>query len=233
MTANQEPVQFTETQHAMLFGWMAKAVIEACGAAAGEAVLRKAVEVYGMERGGRMAQRARARDDDLTMDNYFRYGEWLGSPGTMEVQVARDGANLVERVFRCPWLAAWQESGLLPYGRVYCQVIDQALVRGFNPALRLDVIGTKSNGAKMCEFIFYKAGQTEPCPKPQGVTLPWEYHTAHLFATVGRVIAAELGETGQAAIAQALDAFAAGYGEAAARRIAACRDMDFTRPPAA
>lgn len=64
---------FTETHHALLFGWIAKAIIVLVGVDEGESVLRIAIQKYGHERGWRMALRAKANRQPLTMWNFPAY----------------------------------------------------------------------------------------------------------------------------------------------------------------
>jgi hypothetical protein len=236
-----EPEAFRETQHALLFAWIARAVILTFGEAAGGPVLRKAVAQYGQQRGRRMALRAGAAGDELTMLNFMAYGEWKGTPGTMEQTLQDQNPHLLEQIPKCPWYTAWDEDGLMAYGRFYCLDIDQALVSGFNPQLQVDVLGTRSNGAAACAFIFHDVNLTaeskrqleyqkavKPGPRAQ---MPWEYHTGHLFKTLEAVIGSELGPAGQQAVAQGLAEFSAHFGSAAAEKVLAFRSTDFDRLP--
>ena len=52
MSKKDEPNSFKETQHALLFAWFAKAIVEQVGEQRGEAVIRKAVRQYGEQRAG-------------------------------------------------------------------------------------------------------------------------------------------------------------------------------------
>lgn len=235
---------FTEVHHALLFGWIGRAVIEAVG----EGDMRIAVRLYGQERGRRMALRARAVGQALSLAAYFAYGEWKASPpealpegrsgwtGSQQwiektSQIAR------ERVTRCPWHAAWKAHNLLPYGRLYCQEIDGALVGGFNPALAVDVLATLTGGAPACEFVFHDTGPaTAQEPAAPGVPgqrtqMPWEYHAGHLFATLEKVLVARLGGAGRAAVEAGLAEFARHFGAPAAGRVLAYRGMDFNQLP--
>jgi len=230
---------FNETHHALLFGWIARAVIETFGQAVGAAALRRAVVRYGQQRGRRMALRAGAIGDELTMLNFMAYGEWKGTPGTMEQTLQNQDPNLLEQIPKCPWYNAWAQSGLMAYGRFYCLEIDQALVSGFNPRLQVDVLGTRSNGAAACDFIFHDASLTpetqrqlefkktvSPGPSAQ---MPWEYHTGHLFKTLEEGIVAEFGPAGKQAVGLGLAEFTAAFGPAATQKILAFRSEDFDR----
>jgi hypothetical protein len=88
-----------------------------------------------------------------------------------------------------------------PYGRLYCLEIDQALARGFNPALQLDVLSTLSNDMRPSEFVFHEANltpekltlldQKKTANQQNGAVMPWDYHAGHLYAAVKSTLAAE------------------------------------------
>jgi L-2-amino-thiazoline-4-carboxylic acid hydrolase len=230
---------FTPTHHSLLFGWLTRAVIERVGESRGEAIMRRAVQHYGAQRGRRMALRARAGGRPLSVATYMAYGEWRAAPGEMEHELVDGPPHARERIRRCPWQTAWQAHGLLPYGRIYCLEIDGALVHGFNPALRVDVVGTQTNGAAQCEFVFH---DVDPMERPAGfeprrertgreTVMPWEYHVGHLFKTVEEVVVGDLGEAGRSAIAAGLADFARHFGHDAAQRVVAFRSVDFDGLP--
>jgi hypothetical protein len=205
---------------------MAKAVTARVGEARGEAVVRKAVRRYGQERGHRMALRAEADGEQLGMANYLAYGEWSADAGESEQAIVEEGADVRMTVHRCPWHAAWAENDLMRCGRLYCLEIDEALVKGFNPALRLDVNATRPNDGEPCEFVFHDVEERGP---RRGRVMPWAYHVGHLYKTVGDVTVEELGVVGREATREALAAFAERYGEEAAQVVLGYMDMDFGR----
>ncbi len=67
---------FTAQHHALLFTSISREVINTIGEENGEKLIRKAVRKYGQQRGKRMAIRAKRNGHDLTVANYFAYGEW-------------------------------------------------------------------------------------------------------------------------------------------------------------
>jgi hypothetical protein len=219
---------FTPEHHALVFAWMAKAVVAQVGAERGEAVMRQAVRRYGEERGHRMALRAEADGEWLSMANYLAYGEWTAAPGRIEQAIAEEGAHVRMTVRRCPWHAAWAENDLMVYGRLYCLEIDEALVNGFNPALKLDVNATRPNDGEPCQFVFHGVERRGP---RRGRVMPWAYHIGHLYKTVGDVMAEELEAVGQEAVDKALAAFAQRYGEEAAEVVLEYEEVDFGRLP--
>jgi hypothetical protein len=190
--------------------------------------VRQAVRRYGEQRGRRMALRALADGQALTMDSYRAYGEWQAGEGETGQEVVEPMPDLVSRVHRCPWHRAWEVHDLMPYGRLYCLEIDEALVRGFNPDLRLDVNAIQTRGDPYCEFVYHGVQGSGP---RKGTVMPWEYHAGHLFKTVGEVAVEALGESGQEAVDGALAEFAAYYGQEAAQVLVGYADADFDRLP--
>jgi hypothetical protein len=106
--------------------------------------------------------------------------------------------------------------------------IDEALVRGFNAALTVDVARTRANDGEDCEFVF--RGVNERGPR-RGRAMPWAYHVGHLYQTVADVLVEELGPVGQEATREALAAFANRYGKGAAAVVLGYRDVDFGQLP--
>jgi hypothetical protein len=230
-------MRFTASQHAVLFALLSRSTITQLGAENGEKIMRVAVRRYGEQRGRRMALRAQRDGEPLNMLNYMAYGEWRVEPGESEQRMEEMAPEARSFVDRCPWQHAWVEGDLLLYGRLYCLEIDQALVRGFNPALRLDVLSTLSNDGCPCEFVFYDANLTsenldlldrkKKANQQNGAVLPWEYHAGHLYAAVKSTLAAELAEGGEAILQAALAAFAQRYGDEAVRVILSYQFVDF------
>ncbi len=231
---------FTPTHHALLFGWLGRAVVQAVGHEQAEVILRKAVRRYASQRGRRMAQRAQRDGQALTMLNYMVYGEWRAGEGEMQADTLTAAPHLKMHVNRCPWSTAWRENDLLPYGRYYCMEVDEALVRSFNPELRLDVDETQSGGGECCDFTFFDANLTPEnaqimAQRKQAlgnrVVMAWDYHTGHLYKTVTEVMTEELGAQGEEAARQALADFAQRYGEPAAQIVLEFLTVDFNRLP--
>lgn len=237
----QTAEKFTPTHHALMMAWISRAVVNALGEDEGERIVRKAVVKYGNQRGRRMALRAKADGQPLTIDNYLAYAEVKVKKGDMKSKIVEKSPDARTHVTECAWYDAWEEHDLMPYGRYFCREIDEALVRGFDEGLVLEVTGTRSNGAAYCDFVFKDAHFT--LPKMAGLVwkravspgrrpvMPWEYHVGHLYKTLGEVIAEELGEEAVDVMAAALNEFTDKYGEAAGETVLAYDNTDFDRLP--
>jgi hypothetical protein len=237
MSKKEQVGHFDETHHALLFAWIAQAIEEQVGQQKGEDVIRKTVRQYGEERGRRMLLRAQAKKHALSMINYLGYREYNISPGVMDLKISSKPPHAMFSTSTCPWHKAWEENGLMSVGKLYCLEIDQALLRGFNPNLQLEVIGTLPAGDPRCEFIYHDANLKIPNivlfgyrkvinPGPKAV-MPWDYHVGHLFNTFEKVANKELGKVGQQAVEVGLARFGERYGESALKKVMASRNMDF------
>ena len=230
-----------ESHHAQLFAWIVKSVVEEVGVEQGEPVIRKAVRKYGEERGKRMALRATENGHALNMATYLAYSEWEASGGNMQVSMKTKVPHATVEVHKCPWHTTWEQDGLIEFGRYYCLEIDEAVVRGFNPDLKIDINGTRTNGADCCEFVFREAklhlinliklAYRKKIFPAQTALMPWDYHLGHLFTTMESVIKNELGEPGTNSIAKALEQFEKEVGSSALEILKGFRATDFSSLP--
>lgn len=232
---------FTATHHALLFSWISRAVINAVGEEKGEIVIRKAVVKYAIQRGKRMALRAEANGDELTMTNYMAFGEWEAGEGEMEHRFLEVIPDAKMQVLKCPWHTIWEENDLMQYGKYFCMEVDEALVKGFNEDLVLEIKGTRTGGDDVCDFNFKGANLTDEnmeklfyrkTVKPgKKAIMSWEYHAGHLYKTIGEVIFDELGEQAKIIMEASLNDFVDKYGEEATRIVKSYKQTDFNKLP--
>lgn len=232
---------FTAEHHALLFAWMAREMIGRAGERDAAPVIRAAVQEYGMQRGRRMALRAKKNGHKRSMLNYLVYVEWQAGRGEMVTNVVEKRPAMRVKIPRCCWHTAWKKFDLVPYGRYYCLDVDLALVRGFNPDLKLELRDIKPDGALECDFIFHGAalGPREMLAflyrknvKPgKSVLMPWDYHTGHVYKTMGDAFSREFGGKGRDAADAALEEFSRHYGSGAAAVVRGFADTDFNVLP--
>jgi hypothetical protein len=223
---------FTAQHHALLFAWVAREAIVRVGVETAVPVVRVAARLYGEQRGRRMALRAQQDGQPLSMGSYLSYREWEVPAGEMQQTGVPWRGDLRVQVLRCCWATTWQQERLTEYGKYYCQEIDQALVRGFNPDLVVDVKGTRTNGSRACQLVYYGAFEgtlvhEEAQRAQEKRILPWSYHTAHLYSTISTVLQRELGSHGVVVMQTALETFAARFGAPMADILAADATTDF------
>jgi len=215
---------FDVEQHAMTFAWLAQETIHRFGAD-GEKTILEGIRRYGERRGGRMAARARADGRPNDVSGYLLYGELRFGETDNEFQVVQKTPYLEVHTKQCAWHSTWSKRGMLEYGRLYCQEIDCAIIRGFNPGFRFEVDGTLTNGAPYCRFLYYD-GRLGPLDMLRYLwrkrrlgdraTRPWDYHVADLYKALSETLIQRFGDAGRQAVDAVMDAFAGEYGTEAA-----------------
>ena len=234
-------MEMTARDHALLFAALAKSVIQEIGVEKGEPLIRQGVREYGRQRGKRMALRAGKYGHALTMDNYFAYGEWAVPKNEMHFKFVEKAPHARMHICRCPWHETWKENRVLEFGKYFCQEIDEALVRGFNPDLVLQVNSTRTNGGECCDFIFRDAGLSffkflglafkKKVRPGKAAVMPWEYHCGHLYQTMGRSLRRELGERADGIMDHALKDTQAFFDDEQITTIKAYANTDFETLP--
>jgi hypothetical protein len=231
---NDSEHHFNPAHHALLFAWIAGEVLLRAGKERGRKAVSKAIRRYGEQRGRRMALRAEKDHQALDMTTYMAYGEWQAAAGLFDTGTDQIDGSPRSLVFRCPWHEAWISNGINESGRLYCQEIDASLARGFNPDLRLEVKGTRSNGAEACEFVYHQADleALKRMPVDRSRTVKdWAYHLGHLYKTMRQVLGEELGEIGENSVEAGLVKFAGQFGASAAQAVRRYQAVDFDRLP--
>lgn len=137
---------------ARLFSSVAKAVIERLGPEEGEELLRQAIEYFGEQRGAGIAARVEAEGEPLTFRNWLIHTD-IDSVNFQNVPEL-DGSDLVVRVQGCSFYDAAEEWGLGEYARIYCKYADFAILRGYNPDIKLHLETRQASGRDHCVFRY-------------------------------------------------------------------------------
>ena len=151
---------------ARLFASVAKVVLERLGPAEGEDLLKEAVGYFGEQRGARIADRVKAEGKPLTFKNWLIHTD-IHTSNFENVPDIDDG-DLVVKVSGCVFYDAAEEWGLGEYARVYCRYADHAILRGYNPDIKLVLETRQSSGRDHCVFryVMKEANkQVPPCAR--------------------------------------------------------------------
>jgi len=214
--------EFYIEDHAVLYGLLLKSAGETLGER-GVKAGRAATILYARERGLRMAMRCQADGRPLTLRNYMIYGEWADERGWSATRTATIAPEYSMEVLTCGWCKSWEKHGLLKYGTVYCELIDENLVKGFNPENEMELDGTLSNGKAACVFHWkgchfddaddFKADADLRAALASRTVRDFLYHTAHVLSAFTRVCCVELGLIqGEAIIRKALEDYRSKFG---------------------
>ena len=116
-----------------LFAHMAKEVMDQFGEE-GEQAIRKAVWNFGVERGQDIANRAKTNGCPMDVRSYLsNYDMGRGDDFTAQNIY---GENQVEQLFtECGFARQWIADGMEQYGKLYCDMIDPAIAKGYSDDL--------------------------------------------------------------------------------------------------
>lgn len=199
---------------------------------------RKGSQLYGESRGRRMALRALRDGHELDYDSYFAYGEFSSTPGEAEYLMKAEPGLVKENAVKCLWAKEFAERGCKECGRVYCRQIDNAVARGFNPDLELEVLCNMHDDGE-CIFLYRDERITRDSLdsqkrllKPgQNVKLPMEYHTAEVYLMMEHVVNAVFPKESPDVIAQVRERLAGRHGDEFLKLLDSYRNTDFLMIP--
>jgi hypothetical protein len=126
---SKNPVSWP-TLFCRLFAHLAKEVVEKFGAE-GEEAIKAGVWSFGVERGQNIAERAKANGCEIDSASYLpNYDMARSDDFTAENTY---GENQVEQLFtQCGFADQWISDGMERYGKLYCEIIDPAIAKGYS-----------------------------------------------------------------------------------------------------
>jgi hypothetical protein len=224
---------FTEKAHAFIAAKFYVHLSEAFGEK-GIKTFIHATQYYAGQRGRRMAQRALRDGKELTYETYMEYGEWVNTPEIIESgcsnqsTVEETSPDYVMRITRCPWHSQFKEMGLVEAGHEYCEHLDAAICRGFNPYLTYEVERTLHKS----DCCIHRVRDTNFREKPNIVKkkeylYSFEYHCAHSYWAYDEVTAAVWMGRGVIINTKVLENFAEEYGQEMADILYGYRYVNF------
>lgn len=222
------------SHHAMLFAYVTREAVAAFGSRGEEAIIR-AVRRYGLQRGRRMAMRARA--DGVPVDGiiYDLYGEWECFPGQVELTRSVDDGSYTLHYLRCPWHTEWKRFGMLEYGKCYCGHVDKAIIEGLELENSL-LVGSRTDGCHTCDLKFCDRSYTQEDLQRQRERkqnmdghekMPWQYHVGHLYQTLRDALQEEFGRDSRRLLKQAMKHYEVHFGPVAKKLVLEYADLDY------
>ena len=123
-----DPVSWA-TLFCRLFAHISKEVCDKFGEE-GEQAIKDGVWAFGIERGKNIAERAKANGCDINVESYLSNYD-MGRADDFTAQNTY-GENQVEQLFtECGFARQWIEDGMEKYGKLYCDMIDPAIAKGY------------------------------------------------------------------------------------------------------
>ena len=133
---------------ALLYYYMATAIVDRLGEDEGKKLVRDAVWAYGEACGRRVRDGVLSQGLPLDAGNYARVPD-LPSKGWSGGTVALPSGEKAHATTFCPLAATWKELGAEKLGRLYC-LVDQAKYCAYAPDLRLEHTRNLLDGDDCC-----------------------------------------------------------------------------------
>ncbi|CAM4494829.1 L-2-amino-thiazoline-4-carboxylic acid hydrolase [Paenibacillus phoenicis] len=130
-----EPVD-PYTIMAKLFAHLSKAVVDRFGEE-GKDAIREGVRTFGEERGRDIARRAAAAGQPNDIHSYLPNYD-MGRSDLFEYVTEYHPLEIEQNFTRCAFGDQWKKDGMEEYGILYCQMIDPAIARGYNPNFEVE-----------------------------------------------------------------------------------------------
>ena len=130
----EQDVWLLSRRMALLYYYMATAIIKRLGESEGKKLIEDAIWAYGEACGHRVRESVLSQGLSPEPANFSRVPD-LPSKGWRS-ESARAAEKRGSAVTFCPLAAVWKELGAEKLGRLYC-FVDQAKFHAYNPALRV------------------------------------------------------------------------------------------------
>ena len=135
-----------------IFCTLAEEVINEFGDKGRDAIA-KAVIKYGEERGHRIAELVKSQGKELNIKNFFIYGD-LDSSSILKMKPKIVDGNPEIIIRDCVFCNACRDWDKEDYGKLYCEYVDHAILKGYNPDLILELPSRMTMGDKKCHFRY-------------------------------------------------------------------------------
>ncbi len=115
----------------------------------GKETIINAVKKFGERRGNEIAEIVKSLGKELTLKNYFIYSTFdAGETTKYKVNIVDGNVELIIR--ECVFCDGCKDWDKLEYGKIYCDYIDEAILKGYNPNLKIEVPSILTHGDKHC-----------------------------------------------------------------------------------
>ncbi|MEB1808319.1 MAG: L-2-amino-thiazoline-4-carboxylic acid hydrolase [Bacillaceae bacterium] len=121
---------------AKLFAQVTRAVVDVYGEE-GKDVIREGVRTFGEERGQGIAHRAAHLGKPNTIENYLSNYD-MGRSELFEFENIFKPQSIEQTFTKCPFGQQWADDNMHEYGILYCEMIDPAVAKGYNPNFEVD-----------------------------------------------------------------------------------------------
>lgn len=133
---NTDMEQAIYSSMAQLFAHVAKTIVDEYGEA-GKNAIREGVRTFGEERGKGIANRAAHLGKQNTIENYLTNYD-MGRSELFEYENEYEPEVIEQTFTKCPFGQQWADDDMHEYGILYCEMIDPAIAKGYNPNFEVE-----------------------------------------------------------------------------------------------
>lgn len=133
---------------ARIFCTLAEETISQFGEKGKETIIY-AIKKFGERRGKEIAEIVKSLGKELTLKNYFIYSTF-DSEQTTKYKINLVDGNVELIIRKCVFCDGCKDWDKLGYGKIYCDYIDEAILKGYNPDLKIEVPKALTRGDKRC-----------------------------------------------------------------------------------
>lgn len=146
----REAVRQMSVLMANMYYFLTKEIVETYGEGAKEAISRGIVQ-FGLDRGRKIAEKAQAAGDELTIENLDKHYDM---PITTGWDLHRTYGNCRKKNITdsCIFAEVWKEWDWAEVGHCYC-LVDEAIRQGYNPHVVFKPVKNILLGDDCCESL--------------------------------------------------------------------------------
>ncbi len=133
---------------ARLFCTAAEEVITRFGESGREAII-ETVKKFGVRRGQEIAKIVNSLGKELTLKNFLVYSTF-DTRQTAKYKINLVDGNVEVVIRDCVFFNGCKDWDKLEYGKFYCDYVDEAILRGYNPKLKFEIPSTLTQGNRRC-----------------------------------------------------------------------------------
>lgn len=137
-----------------LFAVTAKSIMDRLGLEEGEALIKEIVERFAEKRGRHIAEKVKKLGKPLTLKNFIVYGDLDSAAVVSGAIPSIEKGDLILEIADCNICRGAEDWGLKKYAYYYCKYIDVAILKGYNPKLKLEVSKRLTAGDGSCVFRY-------------------------------------------------------------------------------
>jgi hypothetical protein len=115
----------------------------------GKNAIVTSVKQFGKRRGKEIAELVKSKGKELTLKNFMIYNTF-NSSDTAKYKINIVEGNVEVVIRSCIFCDGCEDWDKKEFGKIYCEYIDQAIMEGYNPDIKFELLSSLTHGEKRC-----------------------------------------------------------------------------------